>query len=739
MATVTRLVLSLVAPCLLWHAAAGAQDTDDTVRLTILHSSDVYGQLKPRTWEGARFGGMAARVQLIREIRASGPTLVLDAGDAIGPNPLSASDRGATMVALMRRAGYAAMVPGNHEFSHGLGELHQLQKEAGFPLLAANVKSRDGSPLPWRDHTFLDLGGIPVGILGIISPEAAALIHRRNAENLVFDGAIDAATESVTALRRRGAAYVVALVHARESEALDLARRVPGIDLVVAGGYRDLHRVPGVPVHSYLLSGVHIVTTPRYGLYLGKVEITFSREPDGTCKALRVEATQLPIDSDLPGDPVSSDAIVRLETSYRGTAGESLGRIEGETLDAQALLVANLMRQYAGAEVGLVNRGGLRRVPFDRDLDMRDVHRLIRFDDRPASLNLAGRHLRALIRKSQQAGEESSGLIVAGMDPGEMTVKGRPIRDDETYSIVTTEFLARGGDGYTEFGQGDSPKGLETSLRGLVIATLKEKGSLSSESFSDLDRQGVWRSGWSLDGAFDQNYVDGTTVAYRAQDEQVPFLGGETSVAWNVASRFSLDYEVGRHVMLLASRTEFGQLGSTFSDLASSSDQIDAELDYRYRSQALDVDPFVSSGLNTAFTRIDGRRPVIVRGSVGVQKGFLREEVTARLAGRGQRDLFAEVTDLGVEVTLGLQHKLRPGVALRSSMRGFFGFTDRRLISIENYNTLSVPLVGALSLSVRQNNFLYRVTHIKKNRVQGTAFRTNLSVGLSYGVDWKWL
>ena len=60
---------------------------------------------------------MAARVHLIRAYREAGPTLVLDAGDAFGPNPLSGFDQGKTMVGLMREAGYTAMTPGNHEFT----------------------------------------------------------------------------------------------------------------------------------------------------------------------------------------------------------------------------------------------------------------------------------------------------------------------------------------------------------------------------------------------------------------------------------------------------------------------------------------------------------------------------------------------------------------------------------------------------------------------------------------------
>ena len=95
-------------------------------------------------------------------------------------------------------------------------------------------------------------------------------------------------------------------------------------------------------------------------------------------------------------------------------------------------------------------------------------------------------------------------------------------------------------------------------------------------------------------------------------------------------------------------------------------------------------------------------------------------------------------TDFGAEVSLNYQRRLSQGGRVRSRIKSFFGFTDRKVISIENYNTLSFPLAGALSLTVRQNNFIYWVDQIRGVKVSGIAFRTDLTVGLAYGLDWKW-
>lgn len=54
----------------------------------MIHGNDVSGHLTQRDGRG----GMAARVGLIRKLQASEPVIVLDAGDALGPNAMSRFD-----------------------------------------------------------------------------------------------------------------------------------------------------------------------------------------------------------------------------------------------------------------------------------------------------------------------------------------------------------------------------------------------------------------------------------------------------------------------------------------------------------------------------------------------------------------------------------------------------------------------------------------------------------------------
>lgn len=61
------------------------------------------------------------------------------------------------------------------------------------------------------------------------------------------------------------------------------------------------------------------------------------------------------------------------------------------------------------------------------------------------------------------------------------------------------------------------------------------------------------------------------------------------------------------------------------------------------------------------------------------------------------------------------------------------------MVSIENHNTLTFPLLGDVRLNIRQNNVLYRVNRLGGVATEGVAVRTIITVEFAYGLNWKWL
>lgn len=718
------------AGCLLICSCVWAEDR----QLTVIHSNDIYGQLIQRDGRG----GMAARVEMIRSITRAGPALVLDAGDVLGPNGLSQLDQGATMIAAMRRANYAAMVPGNHDVSLGWDVLKLRGAEAGFPMLVANISRKDSGPPPLPGHVMVQVGDLSVGVLGVLGLGEKERIDPKHMIGFALTDPVKAADISAKALREQGAVCVIALVHMNEASALSFARQTTGVDLVVAGGFSNFDQIDRVPSLMQLHNGVAVVSTPGYGFYVGRVDLLLSESSDGRFQVKNVSTAQIPVDQSVPEDFETGRLVAQLKQRYDQVAKQPMGQVEAETLEAQGEVVAGLMRLHTHSEVGILNRGALNKVPSGKPLSGALVDQLIRFDNRLVKMTLTGTQLKALADQSQRASRAEARLVFSGFNVKGNVINRRPLQNDETYRVVVSDFLANGGDGYTIFTQGKDLAHTGVTLQGLVVAALQDTlRILRPNDFNSRGPEAIWRAKWGIEGAFNRNHVNQTTLAYRAQKEKVSFLSGETALTWNATLNLLLARDLGKQVFVLGQRLAIGQIGTTFGDLERSQDQIETDLTYHYRTTKFAADPFVSAGYSTTVGQTDGQRPKLVRGSTGFQRRF-QNTVIVRLGARGQRDITSEETDLGFEVGLDFKKAFGGKREFRSRVRTFFGATDRRVVSVENYNTLMFPLAGSLSLSIRQNNFLYRVNRIGAVPIDGVANRWDLTLGLTYDLGRKW-
>ena len=192
----------------------------EDIRLTVIHSNDVSGQLTRRSGRG----GMVARVGLIRKLQISELAIVLDAGDALGPNAMSRFDAGATMCAAMNRAKYAAMVVGNHDLSLGWDVLETRQKEIDFPMLAANLVRKDGgTPLP--GYIMVKAGDVQAGIIGVLDPQVAHKIDPGHLSGLRVGDPVKVVDSLAVVLRGKKAQCVIVLAHMDETSASEFCPR----------------------------------------------------------------------------------------------------------------------------------------------------------------------------------------------------------------------------------------------------------------------------------------------------------------------------------------------------------------------------------------------------------------------------------------------------------------------------------------------------------------------------------
>lgn len=467
---IRRTLFSLLFALLALALPASAQET---TRITFLHTNDNYELLPQRGW-----GGFAELMTALRAERSAAPhTITTFGGDLLSPSLMSGFYKGRHMIELMNAVGADIAVPGNHEFDFGPDVLVERIRESKFPWLASNVR-RDGQPLKGAPDTVIrTVAGIKIGFFGLVTPDTAKLSSP--GPRVTFEAPVAAAEAMVKRLKDEGADIVVALTHLDFADDREVARKVPGIALILGGHDHE-------PI-TLLEGSTLILKSGADAHYLGVVSLDVTRRPDGanpvgtpgnvaSVPALEVVASwrTVPIHNLAPDAQRSAD--IRL---YTDMLAQEL-KIEIATLaaplDSRRLVVreeeaaigdlfAEAIRETVGAEVALLNGGGFRgdRVyPAGTRLTRRDVLGELPFGNTTVVLDIKGADLlEALEHGVSRAGSRDGRFPqVAGLrfayDPrlppmkrvSDVTVAGQKLDPARSYRLATIDFLLNGGDGY---------------------------------------------------------------------------------------------------------------------------------------------------------------------------------------------------------------------------------------------------------------------------------------------------
>ncbi len=132
--------------------------------------------------------------------------LLMDAGDFIQGDPTVSTSEGATAVELMNLAGYDVASMGNHEFDYGYQNLKDLEADADFTIVDANVLYN--GQVAFEDNVvFTAPDGTKIGVFGLDTPETATKAHPAKIQGVTFlagEEMFDCAQEQVDALKAEG-------------------------------------------------------------------------------------------------------------------------------------------------------------------------------------------------------------------------------------------------------------------------------------------------------------------------------------------------------------------------------------------------------------------------------------------------------------------------------------------------------------------------------------------------------
>ena len=512
----------------------------------ILYTSDVHCGID----QG--FGYTA--VERIREtLEENGyETILVDNGDAVQGETIGTVTKGEAIIPMMNALKYDVAIPGNHEFDYGIDQFFRYVELADFPYICCNF-TKNGEPV-FEPYIIKEAAGKKIAFVGILTPETMTDVAPKtfmdDNGNFIYDfmqgdggsRMYDAVQSAVDSARAEGADYVYALAHignipdSRPYDCMDVIANTSGIDVFLDGHSHDTDQM--------ILKNKNgeEITRSACGTKLNCVGYSHIKE-DGTTETgiwtwggkdslptvigISNEMTEIIENAYADLDEELSKVVARTDVDLtindpklKNDEGVPVRIVRNSECNIGDLC-ADAARVRTGADIGVVNGGGV-RASIDKGVitynDIIDVHP---FGNKTVILEVKGQQMiDALEWSTRSLPDEDGGFLqVSGItfdvnttiaspceedENGLMSgingarrvsnvkVGGEPIDPDGTYTVAGNFFLLLGnGNGYTSF---DGAKviaqdaGLDNQL--LIDYIVETLGGTVGEDYSDPYGQG---------------------------------------------------------------------------------------------------------------------------------------------------------------------------------------------------------------------------------------------------------
>lgn len=577
-----------------------------TVDLNLLNINDFHGRIDANTVK------FAATVEQLRAEHGDENTLFLSAGDNIGASLFaSAVAEDVPTLDVLNALEMAASAVGNHEFDQGVDDLTgRVAYAADFPYLGANVYAKGTQEPVLDEYALFEVDGLTVAVIGTVTEETSTLVTPDAVATIDFGDPVDAVNR-VAAELEGVADVIIAEYHEGAGDGV-----VEGSTLaeeVAAGGVfakivtETSHAVDviftGHTHKQYVWDGPvpgtdttrPIVQTGNYGERIGQVVL----ELDATDGAVisyearnvsRIGGENTPTDAQLAeqyprvaevsaivADALAEAAVIGNEPIGSVTAditsafsGGSYvdGVYAGGTRDdrasestlgnlvAESLVSSLSAPERGGAEIGVVNPGGLRAELFyapDGVVTYAEANAVLPFVNNLWTTTLTGEQFIQVLEQQWQPDGSSRSYLQLGLSSnvaytfdagaarGEritgVWIDGEPIDPAGEYRIGSFNFLLQGGDNFTTFREGADTRDSGLVDRDAWIDYIRSNSPLSPDHSSrGVQVTGVPASAERLtDVSFQVSGLDLTSLGSPANTTLVPSVEGSAATFAPVA------------------------------------------------------------------------------------------------------------------------------------------------------------------------------------------------------------
>lgn len=444
---------------------------------------------------GKCFGGIARLQTAIKKLRAlEKNVLCVNAGDFYQGTVWYSHFKWTVVSRFNNLLNFDAMTLGNHEFDDGVKGLVPFLKNQTVPFVVSNIDIQHTPELRglYSPSVVLRVGDKRIGLIGYLTPET---LEVSNPGKLIINDEIEAVTKEAEKLHKEGVDIIIGLGHSGYQKDIEIAKKIPHVDVVVGGHTHSFLYDKGLKnpsndkiegpyptiVNNTAGGTAAVVQAYAYTKYLGHLTLTF----DDSGKLIKWKGEPILLDNRF-----EEDEEVKLELQTWKAELDKIGKDlvgftnvilfntrEGESnignLVTDAMVWAYRQSQD-DISLSMINSGGIRASFDEGNITMEDL--LISFPFRntfdlvfiqgnylrralehsvanmqPDGRNEAGRFLQVSGFKLQFDLTRPTGerLVLAEVPCAECPQLYEPLSDKKIYKVAMTEYLASGGDGYS--------------------------------------------------------------------------------------------------------------------------------------------------------------------------------------------------------------------------------------------------------------------------------------------------
>lgn len=348
-------------------------------------------------------------------------------GDFASGGLVGAISKGEEIVRIMNYVGYDAIALGNHEFDYGVPQMFNITDSLDAPVLCANLKNVQTEEFPYQAYHIVSYGDVDIAYIGFTTTTSGTVTSLSDEQgnplySLMREDFYINAQHFIDEARSKGADYVIALSHLGDSQkgihpnSTGLIANTSGLDAVIDG--HDHHVIEESFINDKDGKPVLLTSSGTNFQYIGKLTI----DTNGGIRSALVNtsssgfvpdnATQQFVDQikeevEGLGDFVIGNSNVDL-TIYDDNGKRIVRKQETNIGD----FCADAFRAFTGADIALVNGGGIRKDIKKGEILFNDLYNVMPFGDMIATGSLTGQQLTDVLEYAVSKLPDEAGVFM---------------------------------------------------------------------------------------------------------------------------------------------------------------------------------------------------------------------------------------------------------------------------------------------------------------------------------------